>query len=262
MHHTLESIIEKVKAKGTRVVDHTYLTDKSWFFVSDDSTKDKIVFIFRSKGVLLISRNGDIAKATWEIIDHAAYSLMIERQDQISLFNIVLLTKDFLLLQKDGTEVMEFFVKQDRYNDIRKHVKNSADMDYLSAVKEWYNAANQVRIPIQTTAVKEIEESATEKEPVVNVTHNQDKTAAPKILNNEFIILKNPLIWYIDVCIREDLSSVELMSLKKFQNTLRVGDILVKSKATKRLFQISSEEWKEKSAKDDYLIIFDTSELR
>ncbi len=116
MKDFISQIFNKIKASGVSRVDITYLKDNSWFHVNEDVLKSKTVFIFKNGGQLLISKDGDITKASWENLIHSTNSLIIEINDKPILYNIIYLTTEYLVIQKDGTEIVEVFIKQNRYD--------------------------------------------------------------------------------------------------------------------------------------------------
>lgn len=116
MKDFIAQIFNKIKASGVSRVDITYLKDNSWFYVNKDVLKSKTVFIFKNGGQLLISKDGDITKASWENLVHSTNSLIIETEGKSTLYNIIYLTTEYLVIQKDGTEIVEVFIKQDRYD--------------------------------------------------------------------------------------------------------------------------------------------------
>ncbi len=116
MKDFVSKVLTKIKASGVSAIDVAYLKDNSWFHVNSEVLTTKTVFIFKGSGQLLISKDGDITKATWENLIHSTNSLIIEIYEKPALYNIILLTSDYLVIQKDGTENVEVFIKQQRYD--------------------------------------------------------------------------------------------------------------------------------------------------
>ena len=98
----IKNIVEKIKNSALNYVDLNLVTDKSWFLVSEENTK-KIIYIFKPNGKLILSSNGDVERANWEILIHATNSILIENDKKSELFNVVFINNDYLILQKDGT---------------------------------------------------------------------------------------------------------------------------------------------------------------
>ena len=115
MKEFLQNILNRIKSQGSAIVDISHLKACSWFHLKDNFATEKTIYIFRNSGELLISRNGDITKASWENIDHASHSLMLEIDNKAALFNIIYLTSEYLILQKDGTDYIDIFIKQQHY---------------------------------------------------------------------------------------------------------------------------------------------------
>lgn len=115
MKDLLNKIFNRIKTSGSTIIDTNYLRDNSWFHVTQDINHVKTVYIFRNNGDLLVSRNGEITKAKWENLTHSTNSLIIDIADKSQLFNILYLTSEYLVIQKDGTDSIEVFIKQQRY---------------------------------------------------------------------------------------------------------------------------------------------------
>ena len=115
MKNFVKNIFQKIKDTGVEKIDTSYLENNSWFFITEKILTKKIVYIFRKNGDLLISENGDITKAKWENLIHATTSIIIEINGKTTLYNIVYLTSEYLVIQKDGTEEVKVFIKQKRY---------------------------------------------------------------------------------------------------------------------------------------------------
>jgi len=115
MKEIIKNILTKIKDSGNVKIDTSYLKDNSWFSITDEVFLKKVIYIFRSSGELLISENGDITKAKWENLIHSTNSMLLEINDKTSLYNIIYLTSEYLVLQKDGTDEVKVFIKQQRY---------------------------------------------------------------------------------------------------------------------------------------------------
>ena len=115
MKEIIKNIFNKIKDSGNVKIDTSYLKDNSWFYITDEVFLKKVVYIFRSGGELLISEDGDITKAKWENLIHSTDSMLLEIDSKTSLYNIIYLTSEYLVLQKDGTEQVKVFIKQQHY---------------------------------------------------------------------------------------------------------------------------------------------------
>ena len=115
MKDLIKSIFLKIKNSGEEKIDAVQLKDNSWFFINGDILLKKVVYIFRTNGELLISVNGDISKAKWENLVHSTTSIVIEIKGKTTLYNIIYLTSEYFVIQKDGTEEIKVFIKQQRY---------------------------------------------------------------------------------------------------------------------------------------------------
>lgn len=115
MKEFLKNILTKIKDTGIVTVDVSFLKDNSWFYITDEVFLKKIVYIFRNNGELLISTDGDITRAKWEELIHSTNSLILEIDQRATLYNIIYLTSEYLIVLKDGTEEIKVFIKQQRY---------------------------------------------------------------------------------------------------------------------------------------------------
>ena len=70
MMDILKKIFTKIQSTGTTIIDTTFLKDNSWFYITNEMFETKIVYIFRGNGNLLISKKGNITKATWATVTH------------------------------------------------------------------------------------------------------------------------------------------------------------------------------------------------
>ena len=104
MKEFLSEITQKIKDKGINKIETKYLTNNSWFYINENVPEIKTVYIFRKNNELLISKNGQIEKGKWDNLQHATSSLIIEDEGSSTLFNIIYLSTNYMLLQQDGTE--------------------------------------------------------------------------------------------------------------------------------------------------------------
>jgi hypothetical protein len=146
MNEFLTSFVNKIRNHQKQLVDFSLLTDKSWFLVSKDISFDKVAYIFRSGNQLLISKNGDVTIAAWSIINHATQSILIEKPDTKVLYNIIVLSNEYLVLQKDGVQLFEVFVKQEKYDKFPKADFKFIESAIMSEIKEFLNAKNRQKM--------------------------------------------------------------------------------------------------------------------
>lgn len=175
----ISNITDKIKSLGIKTIDLNLLTTNSWFYVSDESINIKKIFIFRTNGQLLISTNGNVMKAAWEILTHATNSLLVEISGVPELLNIVFLTNDFLVTLKDGTEDYSIFVKQEKYNSSLTDKKNIQSIEYV--LTDFKNALN-FNNSSQEVKTKQLINPKIE---VINTTkplNNQSKIKTTKII--------------------------------------------------------------------------------
>lgn len=186
MKELFQNIISKIRSTGTTVIDTSYLKNNSWFYISDEIMEIKTVYIFRTNGELLIAKQGDITKAKWENLVHSNNSLIIEIEKSI-LYNILYLTSDYLIIQKDGTEHFELFVKQEKFsskikfdkaikvnlidyafNDLKNLLNNQNDNDEIKLIEP--NPADEQIIQVENNnhKTKEIKKDSPKHKSKVN----------------------------------------------------------------------------------------------
>lgn len=104
MKQYLGDILSKIGKFSKRLDSEAVLLKQHWI-VLDDEKNAKKVYIFRKDGNLLISINGDVTKARWELLDFG--NILIENNSNSYLFNHGFLDDEVLILKKDNS--IEFF---------------------------------------------------------------------------------------------------------------------------------------------------------
>ena len=242
LNNLLRNLIDRVKNLGSQIVDNNLLTDKSWFIVTTLSPTEKVVFIFRKNGDLLLSRNGTVSKAKWETINHATNSIIIEQDDSLTLFNILILTNEYLLLQKDGTNSLELLIKQEKYNALLQLKKSIPKNVLINDLNQNINLIASPE-PIKKERIKR------------SVPIKSKENSKPSLF-------KNPISWYISTEIRQQLANVELIGINKYQDILTNNDLLVKDNRSKRIIKLTLSEWKEVVEKYNYIILIDCEKIK
>ena len=88
------------------------MKNNRWVYLDEENQGNKISYIFRDNNVLLISLNGNVKKAEWENFSDSSKSLILNIDNSTKLFNILYLSSEFFVIQKDGTDSFEVFVKE------------------------------------------------------------------------------------------------------------------------------------------------------
>lgn len=152
----IKNIFTKIQNEGIAKIDTTYLKDNSWFFLTDNLLEVKTVYIFKKNGELLISENGNIKRAKWENLIHATNSLIIEDDNESILYNIIYLTSEYFVIQKDGTEQVKVFIKQERYVSKLPKELSSNPIEYIfNDLKSLLNSKNKTIKEIPELSEKE-----------------------------------------------------------------------------------------------------------
>lgn len=92
-------IINKLKYFSKKLDEETLLINQHWI-VLDEQNNNKLVYIFRSNGVLLISNNGLVDKGKWENLGNK--SLLIDISNKSYLFRHGFFDDSVLALKIDG----------------------------------------------------------------------------------------------------------------------------------------------------------------
>jgi len=109
----LLNIIPRIRKYSARLNSESILTDKHWVFFNESN--EKIVFVFRKiNNNLLISRNGVVQKAKWDLLGEN--SILIDRQDGSYLLKNGFVDESILALNLDGTEECVIFINEELYN--------------------------------------------------------------------------------------------------------------------------------------------------
>ncbi len=157
--------LKKAKKFAQKSISQSYLTGCTWIMLNENENDKNVFYTFRNNDQLLITTNGNVEKAKYEIIIDNN-SLLIEKKDIIEHFNIVTFQDDYLILNKLSTEEYLVFANQTKYKD---------------AIKE-----NVLRLLIKENEPVEDEKYAQEK-----ITEN-DNTKNSE-LNEDYIDIKNKL---------------------------------------------------------------------
>lgn len=120
-------IIPKLKAFSLQLDIDSLLVNKNWVLVSEGDTL-RIVYIFRSGGELLISKQGRIERGKWESI--SSDTLLLESESGIFLFRHGFIDSQVLALKLDGSQEYALFVNELLFNEINATI--SCVIKYLN----------------------------------------------------------------------------------------------------------------------------------
>jgi hypothetical protein len=111
--------LKKAKKFAQKSISKSYLTGCTWIMLTENESDITFFYTFRNNDQLLITKNGNVEKAKYEIIVDNN-SLLIEKKDIIEHFNIVNFQDDYLILNKLSTEEYLIFANQTKYKDAVK----------------------------------------------------------------------------------------------------------------------------------------------
>jgi hypothetical protein len=135
----LLDIIPKIQRFSQNLDNVTWLTNKHWVVVNEETDR-KVVFIFREKdSQLLISENGIIEKGTWEYLGNN--SLLIDRKDGSYLFKHGFIDDTVLALKVDGKNEYALLVNEHKYDN-----KLNSLPTIIQFLNETYSSERQKRI--------------------------------------------------------------------------------------------------------------------
>lgn len=120
----IADIFPKIQRFSQKLDNSALLTNKHWVSI-DDITTNKTVYIFRENSELLVSTNGKVEKAKWEYLDNK--SLLIDKQNEIYLFNNVFFDQNIFALKPDGSNEYAVFVNQNNYNGDLNSIEKVVD---------------------------------------------------------------------------------------------------------------------------------------
>lgn len=108
----LSNIIQSIFQYSQKLDNLTLLCNQNWVVLSEID-KIKLVYIFRSNGELLISRNGMVVRGKWEFL--GSNSLMVEESGCLYLFKHGFFDENVLALKKDGVEDYAVFINEHKF---------------------------------------------------------------------------------------------------------------------------------------------------
>ena len=132
----INNIIPRIKEFSERLDDVTILTEKHWVLV-DEIMDSKTTYIFRSNNELLISKNGRVDKAKWELLGNK--SLLIDVYDTSYLFKHEFQDSNILALGLVSINEYAHFVNENEYDGELNSIENIYDFltkKYLEPLPE------------------------------------------------------------------------------------------------------------------------------
>ena len=124
-----ESMIEtnygKIKKYAQKSISKNYLTGCTWMLTNSE---ENVLYTFRNNGELLITRNGIVLKAEYElIVDNN--SILITKDGVTEHYSIINVYNDFLFIHKISTDSILTFANYTKFKDETKSALNNKAND-------------------------------------------------------------------------------------------------------------------------------------
>jgi len=139
----LADIIPKIQRFSKQLDNLTLLTNQHWVVI-DGILEGKSVYIFRPNGELLISTNGEVEKARWELLGQN--SILVDMKHKSYLFKHGFFDENVLALKIDGRDEYAFLLNENRYSGELNSVEQVVDFLaslYLSPDKQ------ELQVPVE-----------------------------------------------------------------------------------------------------------------
>ncbi|MDR2953556.1 MAG: hypothetical protein LBV43_00565 [Prevotella sp.] len=171
MKYYLLNTIQRVKQYSKQLDAESVLYNKNWIVFNDGEDKEQ--FIFRPNKELLISRNGIVSKAKWELL--ATGTILIEMGELTYLFNAAFKDNTFLILQLDGNK--DYLIMYDHNLMVDNVIKSIQDIE--NQLDKRYIPANSTtdskEIIIEKKSEEEIEAERLKQEKLRRETFEAKK---------------------------------------------------------------------------------------
>nr|WP_320118468.1 hypothetical protein [uncultured Marinifilum sp.] len=162
------NLIPQILSYSKKLDSSSILTKHHWTVI-DETNSEKTVFIFRQKdNQLLISRNGNVEKGTWELIDHN--TLLIDTKTESRMFKHGFADSSVLALKVDGKTEYAFLIDEDVVPEAAKTLNGL--LEYLE--NKYLIIKEKEVIKIQDKPKINIESQVTKQDPVESNINNDD----------------------------------------------------------------------------------------
>jgi hypothetical protein len=162
----LADLFPKLQRYSQKLDNLTLLTNQHWVSI-DNILSNKVVYIFRHNGVLLISTNGRVEKAKWEHIGNM--SLLIEMANESYLFKHGFFDENILALKVDSSNEYAVFVNENNY---------SGDMNSIEKVFNFLRSKYldpRVKTHVESATGKSFDTKRQTSNAIELVKHKTDK---------------------------------------------------------------------------------------
>jgi hypothetical protein len=87
----LQSLVQRLKQHSKSLSDTVGFIEIPWAFIDEGGVK--VTYIFRRQGDILVSRQGEVTRGTWEYLPQIQ-SLLIQAQGEECIYNQTSLPKE------------------------------------------------------------------------------------------------------------------------------------------------------------------------
>jgi hypothetical protein len=112
----LQSLVQRLKQHSKSLSDTAGFMEIPWAFIDEGGVK--VTYIFRRQGDILVSRQGEVTRGTWEYLPQIQ-SLLIQAQGKERIYNQALLLESaIMVLRKDGTDELFALANPEKIPDL------------------------------------------------------------------------------------------------------------------------------------------------
>lgn len=161
----IADIIPKIQRFSQQLDNITLLTNQHWVVI-DGIQEGKSVYIFRPNGELIMSTNGRVEKAKWELLGQN--SILVDMKNESYLFKHGFFDENVLALKIDGREEYAFLLNENRYSGELNTVEQV--VDFLSSSYLSKDAMKLLNPEVETKPLKVEPNRITSFEKVIDLT--------------------------------------------------------------------------------------------
>lgn len=141
MNYFIDDQFYKFKTVGKKLINSRIIEDTAWILLDD--SEQKVLYLFKKNNEFFLSTDGNLKKGRWQLVVDQE-SLIIELTDLSELYNIFILENNFLIIQKDGTNLYNILANYTKFKTITKR-NIKLELDNLKK-KDIENRNSQVKI--------------------------------------------------------------------------------------------------------------------
>ena len=126
----LKEYVNRLKKYSQQLDNFAILTDQPWVTNFEDQT-ERCVYIFRNKDNQLIkSTNGKVKKGKWDYLP-TMKALLIELEDETTLYNQGFFDNSVMILRRDGTDEHQLFVNENKIESTIEKLLQKVERTYI-----------------------------------------------------------------------------------------------------------------------------------